>query len=351
MSRVLRMLLLHLTRFGPDLTPMLDTSISISQLKAPLPQSEPSVDKWLMIVNPEAAGGKVALVFERIKAILAKKRIEADFVFTRYAGEGSVIAQEALLKGYQRLVAVGGDGTLHEVADGIMRETGRLTPNFQLAVLPIGTGEDWAKMYGFPKAIEEKIAILQNGRLYLQDVGKVEYVGADGPAERYFINIAGLGFDAKVVDNTGDKPRHGWRGQAIYFLGIFQTLFQYRPRTMRINTQELSRTYQSLSANIGICQYSGGGMRMVPRAISDDGWFDITVIGPLSPGRIIANLPKLYNGNIYKHPEVDYIQASKIYIDGPIPIPIEVDGEWLGYTPATFTLIPQALPILIPQAR
>lgn len=314
------------------------------------PATGPDVSKWYMIVNPVAGGGKVKRCLDALSKHLANWDIDVQIHLTQHPGEATSLAAQALLTGYQKMIVVGGDGTLHEVVNGLMQKEASLPESFRLGVIPIGTGTDWAKMYGFPSSLPKQVEILQGGQLIRQDLGKVTFDQQGKEAVRHFVNIAGLGFDAQVVVNTQDQSKVGIKGQLVYFLGIFKTLLKYAPRSIRVVSPELSRTYESLSANVGICRFSGGGMQMVPHANPTDGLFDVTIIGAFSPMNVILNLLKLYNGRIYRHRLVDKIITDQIGFDSAQPIPIEADGESLGSTPATFSVVPKALPIIVPAA-
>ena len=182
-------------------------------------------------------------------------------------------------------------------------------------MIAVGTGNDWGKMFSIPHSYEESIKIIRNRKVRPQDVGIVEYVNGNQQEKRYFLNIAGMGFDALVVQRTNRQKEAGKNGKAIYLINLLRSLMIYKPThiELKIDGQKISRDFFTISVGIG--RYSGGGMLQTPNAIPDDGLFDITVIKKIGKGDIILSLKKLYDGSILKHRKIEGYKAREIRLN------------------------------------
>ncbi|MEL6135193.1 MAG: diacylglycerol kinase family protein, partial [Bacteroidota bacterium] len=258
-------------------------------------------DTWLIIINPVAGGGKARKLWPSIHDTLKEMDVPFETVFTEYKGEIMTFIERFLSKGFRKFAACGGDGTLHEVINGIFKQSIVSPKETVVTMIPMGMGVDWPRMYDYPPSPKAVAKLLKHGKTVLQDIGKVEYFVKSKPQIRYFNNIAGMGFDAAVVNETENKSKKGILGQLVYLWALIKTVGSYRGQDMIVKGESFEIRSRNTSANIGICKYSGGGMRMVPKAVADDGLFDVTVIRYLNPFQIVQNLPKLYNGRIYTH--------------------------------------------------
>jgi len=299
-----------------------------------------------LIVNPQAGGEKARKDWTIIASMLEKAGILFRFQFTEYRSHANKIAINAIENGYRTLVAVGGDGTLNEVANGILQQTICPSADVILGMIPIGSGNDWGRMFNISDHYDKAINNIKNKKLFLQDVGKVNYFNDGKNEERYFVNVAGIGFDAIVVKKTNDQKEKNKRGKLIYLYNIFTSLFSsgFANATIIIDGKEINS--EVFSMNVGICKYNGGGMMQVPDAIADDGLFDITVIKKISKFAVIKNIKNLYNGSFTKHPKVDTYRATKVTITSNPPVTLEADGESLGTSPFSFEIIPRCLTII-----
>ena len=287
--------------------------------------------KWLFIINPAAANGRAEKIWEKIK-----QQIEVEFpnfaaTRTAYAGHAIQLAKEAISAGCRHLVAVGGDGTNHEVINGILEQK-EVSPNEILyTLLPLGTGNDWIRTYNIPKQIVQWIAMVKTGHLFHQDVGLVKYLGPDGQKKsRYFVNVAGMAYDAFVVQYSNNH-RSWLRNHFSYLLLILSCLFKYQLTKGILKTNTILVNQFFYTINIGICRYSGGGMQLVPHAVSDDGFLALTYAGPISKLGVILNTWRFYNASIGRHPKIQTSQVKKVEVSvekGEPPILLEADGEF-----------------------
>jgi diacylglycerol kinase family enzyme len=178
------------------------------------------------------------------------------------------------------------------------------------------------------------------------DAGLVSYTQGNDLKKRYFINIAGLGFESAVVKRTNIQKERGRGGKLIYFYNILLSLMSYKNTGVEISIDGVRQKKRIFSINVGNGRYCGGGMRQTPDALPDDGLLDVTVIEDVGKLEIIRNLPLLYNGNIYSHPRINGYKCRKLEVTSVTPVFLEADGESLGHTPACFSVLPGALSVI-----
>ncbi|MEM6342331.1 MAG: diacylglycerol kinase family protein [Bacteroidota bacterium] len=302
-------------------------------------------ESWKIIANPIAGGGRWSIKKARIEAHLRKNELAFSWHFPQGFKEQQRIIEDLLAAGHRHFIAAGGDGTLHHIVNSFMRQTKVSTHNIFLAVLPLGTGNDWVKTHHIPKSIRKAVAIIARGNSKMQDIGLIKYQERGQIAERYFCNVAGTGFEAEVVKASLRLKKGGLKGTVLYLALVFRTLWSYVTLSHAVNDQSAK---PMLLTTIGLCRYNGGGMQLVPDADPFDGKFDFTTIGDLSRGEVIRHLIKLYNGKIYTHPKVGFERLTELDIDGPTPLPIEADGEFIGYSPASFHILPGRVRFIVP---
>lgn len=303
-------------------------------------------NNWLIIVNPNAGNGNGRKDWPVIASYLSKYNIFYKVSFTLTRRHAIELTQKGIAEGFRKLIAVGGDGTLNEVVNGIFTQTICPTTDIELSMIMVGTGNDWGKMFEIPDSYEAAIRVIKKGSVRLQDAGIVNFYDGIKRDFRYFINIAGLGFDAVVVKRTNHTRDKGYKGKAVYFLNLLRSLMLYSHTSTSVEIDGKRIHHNILSISIGIGRYSGGGMRQTPVAIPDDGLFDITVIKNMKKSEAIFSLKKLYDGTLLDHPKIESYQGRDISIDSDPLIHLEADGESLGHSPITFTIIPQSIKII-----
>ncbi len=303
--------------------------------------------QWLVVVNPNAGRRRGLIDWEKISGHLNRYHLKYTPVFTERPGHATeIVIEHVEQKGYRRIVVVGGDGTMNEVVNGIFGQKRFKTTDITLGMITVGTGNDWGRMFGIPSNYEDAVKILTMDRTFIQDAGKVRYCNQDESEDRYFVNIAGMGFDAEVTRKSNRLKEKGRGGVFLYFLNIFTSLLNYRNVEAFISVDGLNMENKIFSMNVGICKYSGGGMIQAPNAVPDDGLFDLTVIKKLSKPNVILSLKRLYNGTIHLHPKVDSFTGKSIRIESRDRIRLETDGETLGHTPIEFSIIPKSVKLL-----
>lgn len=304
-------------------------------------------DTYLVIVNPNAGGGLGAKDWPIIEKLLIESGINFQAVFTQYRRHAIKIVSEYVQKGYTKFIAVGGDGTLNEVVNGMMTHKdgiGELT----LGVVMIGTGNDWGKMFNIPKDYTAAIQLITANNIFCQDVGKVSFFLGEKQYERYFINLAGLGFDARVVESANKSKDKGKSSKFSYLFTLFKTLMKYKSLDINVNIEGRPLVGSKLfTMSIGIGKYSGGGMMQVPNALADDGLFDIMIVNHISKGKIIRKIKKLYDGSIEGLKEVDMHRGQHLRIESKDMVMLEVDGESLGHGPFEFMIVDKKLNVIV----
>jgi diacylglycerol kinase (ATP) len=303
-------------------------------------------DEWLVIVNPNAGKGKGKKDWHKISSLLKKYSINFEAIFTESKSHAGRLAAEGISSGFRKVISVGGDGTLNEIVNGIFTQDSCPTSDITLALIPVGTGNDWGRMFGIPLLYESAVKTISEGKQIAHDIGKVSYFNGNNPEIRYFINIAGLGFEAAVVKRTNTQKDKGRSNKAIYFYNLLMSLISYKntDAVLSIDGQEVSSKVFSISVGNG--RYCGGGMRQTPEALTDDGLLDITVINGMGKIEIIRNLQILYDGTILSHPKVDGYRSSRVQVKSDKLLFAEADGESIGHTPIEFTIIPAGINII-----
>jgi YegS/Rv2252/BmrU family lipid kinase len=312
---------------------------------------DPQESGWLVVVNPNAGRRKGLVDWEEISGYLRQYELSFTPVFTERPGHATEIVIEYVEREkFRKIVVVGGDGTMNEVVNGIFRQGRFKTTEISLGMITVGTGNDWGRMFGIPNDYHAAIKILAGNQTFIQDAGEVRFCNKDEPGNRYFVNIAGMGFDAEVVRKTNKAKEKGKGGSFIYLYNLITSLVGFRHVEAMISVDGLNMENKIFNINVGICKYSGGGMIQSPNAVPDDGLFDLTVIRKLSKPNVILSLKRLYNGTIHKHPKVDSYTGKTIRVESRGRIQLETDGETLGHTPIEFSIIPKSVRVFTGQA-
>jgi diacylglycerol kinase (ATP) len=303
--------------------------------------------RWIAILNPAAGRGRARARWPALAGQLAAAGVPFDLRETSRDGDATLIAREAVRRGGRRFLVVGGDGTLHEVVNGLLGSDARCT----LAVAPFGTGNDWARGLGVPADPSRLALTIARGRVRALDAGRVEFATADGTDSRYFLNVAGAGYDAWVLERL---PAAGPRSLA-YLVGLLRGLWEYRsPRFelaagdggARAGRFPVSAPLFAAFAAVG--PYCGGGMRMAPAADPADGLLDLVAIPYMTPWETLRRLPKLYSGSLHEDPLVKFGRSTALTIAASPAARVEADGQLLGHTPARIELLPGAIDAIVP---
>jgi diacylglycerol kinase (ATP) len=291
---------------------------------------------WFFIVNAAAGNGKSGKKINTIIRLLNEKQIPFEMELTKWRNHAEELAQQAVKEGFGKIIAVGGDGTLHEIVNGLM-QTGE---NVKLGILPEGGGNDYAKNFSIPHDINQCLEIFLRDKIRKVDVGKI--------GNQFFINSFGLGFDAKVA-YFAQKIRF-LNGLPRYLTAVIKAMIhlEHYPMKIILNDEIIEENVLFVGINNG--RYSGGGFQLTPAAVPDDGFFDICIAKALSRKEILHNLPAAIRGKHTHLPFVKMRKAKKIevvsspvsyYYDGEIPEPQTIEK-------VEISLLPQQISLLVP---
>jgi len=303
-----------------------------------------------VIVNPHSAGGGTGKRWSRVHQMIEWRLGPVEVRFTDRPGHATTLAGELLVAGYDRIVGAGGDGTMHEIANGFFDDDDQpVNPEACLGLLPMGTGGDLRRTLGIPPDVEGAAEVLAGGAVRTIDLGRVIYRDEEGIAQRrYFVNIVSFGMGGEVAAGVRNIFRP-MGGQPAFFWATLKVLARYRGKKVALQLDDgEARFYEVLNVVAGNGLYHGGGMHVCPEAVLDDGLLDITVIDELSVLTLLKDRSYLYDGNIHSHPKVLRFRARKLVAESSETVHIEVDGEPLGTLPLEITLLPKALRVLAP---
>jgi diacylglycerol kinase (ATP) len=298
-----------------------------------------------IIVNPAAGAGKTGRLWPRIMSIFKGYGLRFEHTITEAPGHAIELAKIAAKKGYDMVISVGGDGTIHEVVNGLYA-SGNISDNL-LGIVSTGTGSDYIRTTGISRNFEDACRCFLQPRQRTVDLGIVEYAKNGGRAERLFVNFAGMGFDAEIVRRTTQQFKK-LGAFPSYLMGLLTTLLSYRNHKISIvvDGKEEERRVCTVIMNNG--KYGGGGMLTAPQADLADGLLDVMIIGDVTKPDLLRSLPRIYKGTHLTHPKVAVKKAKEIEVKSlGERLYLQADGELLGEVPARFRILPAALNIIV----
>jgi diacylglycerol kinase (ATP) len=297
-----------------------------------------------VIVNPAAGAGKTGKLWPRIMGVFQKLGLHFEHTLTEAPGHAIELAKSAAKKGYDMVVSVGGDGTIHEIVNGLYA-SGNLKDNL-LGIVETGTGGDYIRTTGTPHDYEEACRRFLQPNRRTVDLGVVEYAKNGSREERLFVNFAGMGIDSEIVRRVTQQYKK-LGSLSAYLMGMITSLVAYQNRKVSITIDGKTREARILTIIMNNGKYGGGGMYTGPNADLEDGLLDVMVAGDLGKLEFLWSLPRLYKGTHLTHPKVDSNKAKEIEVkslDGKLFL--QADGELLGELPARFRVLPAALDIV-----
>ncbi len=239
------------------------------------------------------------------------------------------------------LVVIGGDGTVNEVANGIAGT------NAEIAVLPCGTGQDFGRTHGIPSRFDDAVRVALGGTARTIDLGRVEL---ESGTSRFFANVGSAGMSGAVARRAnGMTKRFG--GRATFFYALTREFLAWQNTRVVVELGDgITREGPMHDVVVANGRFHGGGMKLAPDARQDDGAFDVVLIGDITKPDFVTTAPKLYSGRYLSHPKVELLRSSSVSISADEPLPLEVDGEPIGTTPARFEIVRSALRLRVPAA-
>ena len=288
-----------------------------------------------VIYNPTAGRGRARRHVREVEEYLRSRGARADCEPSTGPDDLVRIAAESSRSGYDRVVVCGGDGTLNLALRDFDLAKGTL------ALIPTGSGDDFARVMGIPRNIRGACDVVLDGRIREVDVALANNL-------RY-LGVAGLGFDSEVAEFANRDVKF-LRGSAVYLYAIFRVLPKFTPRAVRIATENGTRDERIMFAAVGNTRQYGGGIRITPDAIVDDGLLDLCIVHQTTRGQLLKTLPKAYTGAHVKSPFVETGRGREFRFESEQAMAVYADGEPLTRTPVTFALASEKLKIVVPQA-
>jgi diacylglycerol kinase (ATP) len=302
--------------------------------------------KTMVIVNPASAGGRGGRVWPDIARRLAGLGLSFDHHLTERPGHATTLARAGLERGYELVVAVGGDGTINEVVNGLL-DPARGKVGVTLGIIAAGRGCDFIRTVGIPADIGAACSRLVEGTVTTVDLGLLEFQRGGKSERRCFVNVAGGGFDGEAANRSNRVPKF-LGGTIPYVAGLLATLTTYRNKDVEMTLDggppHHLRVTSVLVAN---CRYFAGGMYLAPMADPSDGQLDVVVLNDLGKLEFLLAASKVYSGEHIHHPKVTIHRASRIEVRTGQEMLMQADGEILGGPPFIFQAMPGALPVLV----
>ncbi|MFK5956415.1 MAG: diacylglycerol kinase family lipid kinase [Planctomycetota bacterium] len=308
-----------------------------------------SIPRATFVVNAHAAGGRTGKCWAECEPKMRAAFPTGEIQFTQGVGDGARIAQEAVSRGQELIVAVGGDGTVYEVVNGMMAADAGARTRARLGIWPAGSGADFARGAHFPHDPEAVCALIAKNEPKWVDVGRIQCVDSDvSPVERYFINAADFGIGAKVVERLQKRSRL-LSGKSSYLWQTLRTLVTFRNPKVQMEIDGVVWAPKTIiTMVVANGRYFGGGMCIAPDAILDDGVLNTVQVGDLGRIEAMRKLQETFGGQRIDHPDVHYSTCKTLHASSLSRVPIEADGELVGFLPASFEIIPRALQLLLP---
>jgi YegS/Rv2252/BmrU family lipid kinase len=295
------------------------------------------------IVNPAAASGRGQARWAELKPSFLQDHTGARVLFTSQPREAVHLAQEAALS-CDFLVAVGGDGTVFEVVSGLLLSGASDVP---FGIVPIGTGNDVARQCGIGDTAKAR-EVLRGGHAKSLDVIRIQCRGQEQPVVRFALLYGAVGIISEVLRQTTPRVKRLFGPSLAYYVGALRAILSYQSPPMRVTCDGQTQEKRFLMICASNSEQAGGGMRLAPGALMDDGLLNVNVCEAISRARTVTLLWHIFRGRELSHPKLRYFPARAVSVEADPPIEVEADGELIGHTPARFEVVPRVLNVLVP---
>lgn len=296
----------------------------------------------VFLVNPASSNGATGKRWPELAHRAERAGLSGETLFSERPGHLIELARQAVDGGATLLVAVGGDGTLNEVVNGA---AGR---NVEVATIPLGTGMDFGRTYGIPTKFEDAVRVAVDGVTRTVDAGRVRYRTWQGAeAGRWFANVGSVGMSGAVAQRANGMSK-ALGGKVTFFYALTRVFLEWENTEVRVRLDDGERVGRMHDIIVANGVWHGGGMMLAPEASPDDGLFDVVLIGDVGKLDFLTTAPKLYKGRHVSHPKVEVVRSARVEVDADDRLPIEVEGEQIGTTPAVFEVVPGALRVRVP---
>ena len=302
-------------------------------------------EKTIFLVNPASANGSTGRRWPELARRAAAAGLEGATLFSERQGHLAELAREAALDGAELLVVVGGDGSVNEVANGLAG----LGRQPEVAIVPRGTGWDFSRTFGIPRKVDDAVRIALEGDVRTIDVGRASYRAWDGSdATTSFANVASAGMSGAIAQRANETTK-ALGGKASYLWATFAVFSGWEATEIEVVVDGERRTGRMFDVVVANGRFFGGGLQICPEAEPDDGLFDVLTIGDVTKRDLVLTMPKMYRGTHLPHPKAELLRGPSVTVTSETPLPIELDGEQPGTTPATFEVAAGALRLRVPR--
>jgi len=294
----------------------------------------------VFLVNPASANGSTGRRWPVLARRAAELGLRGDALLSERPGHLTELAAQAVEAGATQLAVVGGDGTVHEVVNGVLGAGGG---EVELAVLPRGTGRDFARSLGLPKGFDEAVRVALEGRVRTIDAGRATF----HHGEAWFANFAGAGISGAIARDANASSK-ALGGRASFMVSTVRVFAGWKSARVEARVDAESRSGRMFEIVAMNGPYAGGGMRLAPDAALDDGLLDCVLFGDVTKLDFLTTFPKIYSGRHLAHPKIELVRGSSVSVESDPPLPVVLDGEQPGTTPARFEIVPRALRVRVP---
>ena len=299
----------------------------------------------VFLVNPASANGSTGRRWPELARRAAAAGLDGATLFSERQGHLAELAREAALDGAELLVVVGGDGSVNEVVNGLAG----LGRQPAVAVVPRGTGWDFSRTFGIPRKIDDAVQIALQGDVRTIDLGRASYRAWDGSdATAWFANVASAGMSGAIAKRANETTK-ALGGKASYLWATFAVFSGWEATEIEVAVDGERRAGPMFDVVIANGRFFGGGLEICPEAEPDDGLFDVLTIGDVTKRDLVLTMPKMYRGTHLPHPKAELLRGPSVTVTSETPLPIELDGEQPGTTPATFEVAAGALRLRVPR--
>ncbi len=297
----------------------------------------------VFLVNPASDNGRTGRRWAELAHRAAHAGLDGETLFSERPGHLIELARSAVDRGARLVVAAGGDGTLNEVINGVAER------DVDLATIPLGTGMDFGRAYGIPTRFDDAVRVARDGAPRTIDAGRVRYRTWDGEdAVRWFGNVGTVGMSGAVAQRANGMSK-ALGGRLTFFYALTRVFLTWENTEVNVSLDGAERSGRMHDVIVANGPWHGGGMMLAPGARPDDGLFDVVLFGDVSKLDFLTTAPKIYKGRHIGHPKVEVLRSAHVTVEAPERLPIEVEGEQIGTTPATFEVVPGALRVRVPR--
>ena len=298
-------------------------------------------NKWFAIANPKSRAGKSEGLLNRVEALLIKNQIDFELHKTYVAGDEIMLVEKATSLGYRKILCIGGDGTIQKIVAGIQIQKNIPKENILFGLVPLGTGNDWAKSKGISLKISESIPFLNSGKIKAQDVGLANIKAGEKEIKRYFITYSGVGFDSFMLKKI---QSYKWLGKFSYLFCALMNFMNYKNIEVEIETDEAKINSKVFLLGVGLCKFTGGGMQLIKTPAGTSGQLNMTIAQDLSKMEIIKIFFSLFNGGVFKKHKILTLSSKKILIVAKNTVlTCQGDGEIFGAGKVSYSVVKKGL--------